>query len=363
MIVAALAALLAAAPQTPPAPPAPPARATAPALAALKAKGAKASLAIFPVHLGGEPADPVTELVGCLLEQDGLQRVEPATVEFSPRGHKDLDALAAALGATVRRYGIPTDYALHCEFNGPRGGEVDEMRAVLVGAAGETVLTWRLAAGEPDFPEPGTRHPLALAIVLERHLAERIGLDEATAKAAKPGAMTRMMELRSGLPPEAERDAIPGRLAAWRTVRAKATVLVAGARSDGAADAAAPADLAKSLTAAGLAAKALPAPLGLAVPSLFEDPQKALWDLAREFREHLRRTPLDADYVLFSDGAVADPTRRRAWTLVCDRWGDWVVVDAQEPGHVEIEAAKPASPADLRRFTVQRLLALLAAPR
>jgi hypothetical protein len=50
----------------------------------LESKGPEASLTILPVRLAGRPFDRVTEVVGVLLEQEGLKNIElgKTAIEF-----------------------------------------------------------------------------------------------------------------------------------------------------------------------------------------------------------------------------------------------------------------------------------------
>ena len=70
-------------------------------LTAMKAKGPDASLSILPVRLAGKPFDRVTEVVGLLLEQQGLKNIELVNAPFEP-APGDLDTLATAVGEFVK---------------------------------------------------------------------------------------------------------------------------------------------------------------------------------------------------------------------------------------------------------------------
>src|ERR1017187_10926037 len=99
-------------------------------LAVMKSKGSDASLSILPVRLAGKPFDRVTEVVGLLLEQQGLKNIELASTPFEP-GPGNLDTLASAVGEFVKAHPVTTDYVLYAELNGSREQGLIELRAVV----------------------------------------------------------------------------------------------------------------------------------------------------------------------------------------------------------------------------------------
>ena len=134
-------------------------------------------------------------------------------------------------------------------------------------------------------------------------LSPQFGLNEETAKAAKPGKMAAIMDERSGMPPESERAPLPERQKAMKKRGKGDPGGVSGAGRWHNAVAAASADnLAKMINEAGLC-KAVPAKQSVLLKASQADPNemKVLWDLAREFRDYVKKNPTDADYVLYAD--------------------------------------------------------------
>lgn len=327
-------------------------------LAALRARGTAASLTVLPVRLAGRPFDRLTEVIGLLLEQRGMTALELGTRPVEPGAPGDLQQLAASVGAAVRKEPIATDCALYAEYNGSPQTGLTEVRAVLVDRTGEPLWSRRLSSEDPALREAGARNPMGYSMALAEALEPLFGLSEQTTKAAKPGPMARRMEERSGLPPEAERAAIPARLARMKAAGPERTLAVYPARMGGSLDPAGTEGLFRAVLAAGLK-KLVPGSADLLLTSPQRDPneQKVLWDLARAFREHLRKNPPGADYALYADCVFNPDNWEQGYVhvVVCDRAGEWVLVDFQNSHHPDYREAKPASADACRTLAAKRL--------
>ncbi len=198
----------------------------------MKSKGPDASLTILPVRLAGKPWDRVTEVVGVLLEQQGLRNIELGKTPFTP-ADTNWESLAAAVGAFVKTNPITTGYALYAEYNGNHQTGLNELRAVVVDQTGAVVWTDRQTPQDEAFKNMGEREPMTMSVLLVERLGPQLGLNEATAKAAKPGKLAALMDQRSGLPPENERAALPERQQAMKQALPGATLLVYPARIGG----------------------------------------------------------------------------------------------------------------------------------
>ena len=298
----------------------------------MKSKGPDGTLTIFPVRLAGRPFDRVTEVVGLLLERQGLRDIELGKTPFAPADTK-LESLAAAVGAFVQTNPITTDYALYAEFNSNHPRQLDELRAVVVDKTGAVVWTDRQTPQDEAFKKLGQPDPMDLSVLLVEQLGPQLGLNEETAKAAKPGRMAAIMDERSGLPPQAERDALPERQQAMKQALPGATLLVYPARIGGdAVDETSAADLAKMINDAG-PGKASAAKQSVLLKASQADPNelKTLWALAREFRDYVRAHPPETDYALYADYVFNPQNAEQGFVhfVVCDRRGEWVIVDLQ----------------------------------
>jgi hypothetical protein len=328
----------------------------------MKSKSTEASLTILPIRLAGKPFDRVTEFVGFLLERNGLKDVELGKIAFEPTGQPDTERLAASVGEFVRKHPITTEYVVYAEFNGDRQTGLNELRAVVVDKTGAVVWTDRQTSQDIKRRNVGPE-PMEFCGLLMEDLSPQLGLNEQTAKAAKPGKMARLMDERSGLPPESERVPMPERQKAMKALGQKATLMVFPVRIGGeAVDEASAADLAKMINEAGLC-KAVPAKQSVLLKASQADPNelKALWDLSREFRDYVKKNRPEADYVLYAD-YIFNPQhweRGGVHFLVCDRHGDWVIVDMQNSHHPNYQSIKPTSREGCDKLLLKRLTDIL----
>jgi hypothetical protein len=140
--------------------------------------------------------------------------------------------------------------------------------------------------------------------------------------------------------------------------RQNATLMVFPIRMGGAANTTIGADLAKMINDKGLC-KALPAKESVLLKASQADPNelKVLWDLAREFREYARKNPTDADYVLYADYVFNPQQWKQGFVhfVVCDRKGEWVIVDMQNSHHPDYQSIKPISEEGCNKLLVKRL--------
>jgi len=325
----------------------------------MKSKGPDASLTILPVRLAGKPFDRVTEVVGWLLEQQGLKNIELGKTAFEPGNHITMEQMTASLDAFIKKNPVATEYALYAEYNGTPQTGLDELRAVVVDKAGAVVWTDRQASQDAAFKSLESRDPMALSVLLVERLSPQLNLNEETAKAAKPGTMARLMDERSGMPPENERTPLPERQKVMKQLGQKATLVVFPVRIGGnAADAASATDLAKMINDAGLCT-AVAAKQSVLLKASQADPNelKGLWDLAREFRDYARKNPTDADYVLYADYVFTPQNWEQGFVhfVVCDPKGEWVIVDMQNSHHADYQSIKPTSREGCDKLLAKRL--------
>lgn len=324
----------------------------------MKSKGPDASLTILPVRLAGKPWDRVTEVVGLLLEQQGLRNIELGQTPFTP-AETNLDSLAAAVGAFVKTNPITTSYALYAEYNGDRQTGLNELRAVVVDQTGAVVWMDRQTPQDEAFKKIGERDPMTMSVLLVERLGPQLGLNEATAKAAKPGKLAAIMDQRSGLPPENERAALPERQRAMKQALPGATLLVYPARIGGdKVSVPSATNIVRLINQTGLC-KAVPAEQPVLLKTSLADPNelKALWNLAREFRDFVRTNPPASDYALYADYAFNPQNAEQGFVhfVVCDRKGEWVIVDLQNSHHPDYQSVGIISRERCDQLLVKRL--------
>jgi hypothetical protein len=324
----------------------------------MKAKGPDASLTILPVRLAGKPWDRVTEVVGVLLEQQGLKNIELGKTAFTP-ADTNWESLAAAVSAFVKTNPITTGYALYAEYNGDRQTGLNELRAVVVDQTGAVVWTERQTPQDEAFKKMGERDPMTMSVLLVERLGPQLGLNEETAKAAKPGKLAALLDQRSGLPPENERAALPERQQAMKQALPGATLLIYPARIGGnKTNIPSATNVVRLLNGAGLC-KAVQADQTILLKASQADPNelKSLWDLAREFRDYVRANPPAADYALYADYVFNPQNAEQGLVhfVVCDRKGEWVIVDMQNSHQPDYQSIKPTSREGCDKLLVKRL--------
>jgi hypothetical protein len=335
----------------------------------MKSRGPEASLTILPVGLvtDGKPMDPpdqrvrdlrdrVTEVVGLFLEKMGLKTIELGKTAFNPAAKADMADLAITLAEFVKQHPITTEYVLYAE--GVVGAE--GMRAILADKTGAVVWSDRLTAQDEPF-KSGTPEPMVACELLVKRLSPQLGLNEETRKAAKPGKIAAIMAERSGEPPENETAPLPGRQKDMKNGMPNATLVVFSVRArvaDNAPEAAHATGLVKMINDEGLF-KAEPAKQPLLLKSSQADPNemKIMWDLAREFRDYLRKNPMDADYVLYADYRFNPQNWQQGFVhfIVCDRKGEWVFAELVNSHFPAYQSIKPTSKEDCDKVLVRRL--------
>lgn len=328
-------------------------------LDAMKAKSVEASLTILPVRLGGKPWDRVSQVVGVLLEQQGLKNIELGKAPLESTNAGTLEDLSAAVGAFVRANPVATDYALYAEFNGTRQSGLNEVRAVVVDKTGAVVWTDRQTPQDEAFKKLEHVEPMTLCVLLVERLGPQLGLNDETAKAAKPGKLEAQLNEQSGLPSQAEQDAISQRQKAVKQAAHNLTLLIYPPRVGGNKISVASATNVVRLIDDGGLCKAVQAEQPVLLKSSQADPneQKALWGLAREFREYLRAHPPETDYALYADYVFNPQNADQGFVhfIVCDRKGEWVIVDFQNSHHPDYQSIGVISRARCDKLLVKRL--------
>jgi hypothetical protein len=205
----------------------------------------------------------------------------------------------------------------------------------------------------------GSPEPMSLSVLLVERLSPQLGLNEETARAAKPGKLAAIMDERSGLPPENERAALSERQKAMKQALPGATLLVYPARIGGnKTSVPSAANIVRLLNQSGLC-KAVQADQTILLKTSLADPNelKALWNLAREFREFVRAHPPAADYALYADYAFNPQNAEQGFVhfVVCDRKGEWVIVDMQNSHHPDYQSIGIISSDRCDQLLVKRL--------
>jgi hypothetical protein len=280
----------------------------------------KNSSVTVDLTLAGRSIPQMTEGFAMFLERGGMDNLE-----------------LAKPGAPTQ-----TDYKLAAEFIGEPGTGVTEIRATLTDRTGKAVWNTRATAADDDWKKANVREPMTAMCLLADRLRPVFKTAESCGDTGHEGKFARLMQERSGLPPESERKAMAPRLQTLKHAGASASLAVYGSHAPKLTELISTAGLAKTTAAA--------ANPGIQVAANMNE-QKMLWDAARGFRDYLRKNPPSADYALFADYLGTNAVH----FIVSDRAGEWVIVDFQNDHHPDFQAVSPKTPDDCARVVLKRL--------
>jgi hypothetical protein len=330
---------------------------TAKRLEALERSGPNAGITIFPVLLGNRVFPQVAEVLGLFLERGGMEKLEVSSQEFQRPEEAAVEQVAAAFGDFVRRNPIRTEYALYAEFLGSPGAGFTEVRGILVDRAGNTVWTDRQTPDAEEFRKRNPKEPMECAILLVARLREILQFEDPFRRNAPEGRLARIYAERTGLPTQAERASMKERQSVARAKFPGSQAALFPILTAGRTDRKQAAHLAQLLGQQNLGhIKVTAAEPALEVSAGINE-QKRLWDLARAFRQHVREAPAAADYLLYAEYGV-DPSRERAFFVhfvVCERNGEWVIVEMLNDHHPDFQSVAPKSADDCDRLVAKRL--------
>jgi hypothetical protein len=142
-----------------------------------------------------------------------------------------------------------------------------------------------------------------------------------------------------------------------------ATLLVYPARIGGSeANVPSATNIVRLLNQAGLC-QAIQAGQPVLLKTSLADPNelKALWNLAREFRNFVRTNPPATDYTLYADYVFNPKNTEQGFVhfVVCDRKGEWVIVDMQNSHHPDYQSLGIISCDRCDQLLVKRLAGYL----
>lgn len=313
----------------------------------MKAKGIDASVTIFPVGINGFPGDDIAIIIGVLLEEKGLKCIELSKTKFSPSSQSNLLTLADSLGKFVKAHPIPTEYALYSEMIlDMQKRAFTELREIVVDKTGAIVWTEKLDSTDVAFRHVADPDPMGFSILLSERLGMRLGLTAETATNAKPGKLSAIFRERFGMPTEKETAEMPKLQKIMKANFKKSKLMVYPLRINGELNRQGAAQLIKMINDAGLC-KAIPSKdtLSLKLRAREQNEMKILWNMAVEFRDHIKANPQNADYLLFADYVFNPQAWKQGYVhfVVCDRNGEWVIADLQNSGQAEFQNVMPVS--------------------
>ena len=322
--------------------------------------GYASTLMVLPVKMPGGPADKVGQALAGLLENGGMPNLQPSTLTFEPAAETQWEQVPELLSEFIRKNALPTDYALYAEILGTHNPpKVEEVRSVLVGRDGKLVWVDRQGRDDSDFRRINPRNPMTCCVLAATRVLEHFGIDESTAPPEGEGTIAQLWEKDSGLPAREERAAIGLRQELLRNKEGAVVLTVYPVQLFEETDVDSAAGLVDLLNGTdGLSATISDE----AHRPVFEiegnsNEMRRLWDLAKAFRAFVRQNPPASAYALCAEYAIR-PNDQKVWsvhTIVCDRAGEWVIVDLQNEYQADFKRIDPQDKADCNRLVVERI--------
>ena len=331
-------------------------------LEAIRQKGADASLTVFPPVVGDRPIKEAADVVALMLEKAGMESLETTETAFQMPEGIEFDEAAGAFGEFVRDHPIATDYALYGQFVGTPQTGPQEVRGIVVDKAGRGVWVDRQMPDDDDFKRIKPDCPMTCCVLLTERLRGALKLPKSAKKDDGEGKFAKRMAQKSGTPKKAERAAMEARLEAMKKAGRRTSVAVFPVRlSDDEVSSQGAAHLAELLNRKGLCqAQTVDTALHIELQRS-RDEQKVLWDMAHAFREHIKRNPPAADYAVYADYMFSGRDGRvmAVHLAVCDRAGEWVIVDFQNSHWGDFKSIDPQTSEDCGRLAARRLAGYL----
>jgi len=330
------------------------------------------SVTVFPVvckpqtDLVVDLPKRVAAVVGLFLEKAGVEDVALAEAAFESPDTDDVDQIAAEFAKLVREKPPKTQYALYAEILvAPKTGP-KEIRTILVDRQGKVLLAAR--DDEKTYTRTSDtrpKDPMTCSLFVAQKIRKHANLADPLRRDAPQGKMAAYWRQQSGLPPQEEFAAMEERAGQMMKNLKTSKFAVHPVRIGDGTDKQCAAQLAEMLTRQ----KLCQAVLSDVDPKLKiqNDPnqQKVLWSAARAFREFVRKNPPEVDYAVFADYGIGrspsgEAKVRYVHVIVCDRAGDWVLVDLQNSHHGDFQAIGPKTAEDCNRLLVRRAQGLIA---
>ena len=305
-----------------------------------------------------EKAAEFADTLGLLLEEKGFGNFEVTDTAFQfPVDKKARKNRAVAFGKFVSELDLKTDYALGIEFTVHIERSWQEVYLVMGDAKGDIVWEDSQKQGDPAFKEYSGLELGRLELACSR-LTPVMGLDKLPRKELAEDKKRALREMRAKEPPgHTEFDAMEKRLMTMKKAGASARVLVYLARVGGEhTDQACATRLSKLINEAKLCQATVAETGPVMEGSGWPNEMQVLWLFARTVRDYVRQNPVDSDYILFADYWFAPGGK--VWAVhfvVCDRTGDWVIVDLQNSHQEAFQRISPKNLEDCDRLVLERL--------
>lgn len=330
-------------------------------LSVLAAKGGKASMTVFPVFMQGRTSTDIAEVIGLMFEQAGMEHMSISETHFKAPDNISFDDLPVAFGDFVRKQNINTDYALYAHYVDSVSKGVQETRVVIVGKDGSLVWQDRQTPDDADFKRIKPANPMMCSHLVSQRFKRAIDLKKSPDFKVSQGRMNKLWAAKTSFPDKSELKDLKARCKAMKSSLPEATITVFppliwepkdGKRIER-VDTATAVNLAR-LMQKGKVVAAKDGPVLKVKPA--RNQMQMLWELARAFRSYLKDNPIDTDYALYAHYLIGfNGKAGGVHTVVCDKSGEWVIVDLQNDHHRDFKAIKPDSLDDCAKLSAKRL--------
>lgn len=320
------------------------------------------SLAMLPVQIWFKhpmiTSRMVADVLGGVAESYGMNNLDALDVEFTPPADATWEQVPVHLAEFLKKNQPKSEYVLYAQYLGNPNGGPTEIRFVVTDAAGNLVLSDRQTDKDEDFKRIVSGDPDAMGctVLVAERLFSRLGWQKVEGE--PHGKFARKQAQATGRPNDEEQAAMERCLEKLKSdVKTKqiavySTCIGEQRNTESAAHLA-------SLVAQGLGCKAIKVDKTVSFsrqPTANE--AKLLWDLARAFRDYLRANPADSNYAMLAEYFVnpAGGPVGAVHFVVCEKSGDWVLVDFQNSTHEDFQRISPKSVEDCDRLAVERLV-------
>ncbi len=321
-----------------------------------KAKlGTDTALTIYPVVMAGGPRKDVADVIGLMLEREGMKAHVTTETQYTPSTECTPAELGAGFSQFIRQNPPETEYALCVEFCGTPQSGPTEIRNVLVTRTGTVLWTDVQTPNDRDFKRIKPDCPMTCCVLATERLKPKFGLGGLFGPKQTSHRFEQLWQKSSNTPDEAEFAAMKQRLETLRKSAATARVLVYPPRLDEDVDRECAEHLVELLEAQGLAnAVAASTDVHFEIAGSSNE-QRVLWNFARAVQQHVQANPPDAEYALFADYLAGPDHVGAVHFVICDRAGDWVLVDFQNSHHDDFNQIAPQNRSDCDRLVARRL--------
>ena len=318
------------------------------------------SLALLPVQDEGKPNRLVADVLGLVAEAYGKNNLDALDVEFTPPADAAWEQVPVHLAEFLKKNPPKSDYVLYAQYLGDPNCGLTEVRFVVMETAGNLILSDRQTAQDADFKRTAAADPdpMGCSVLVSERLFSRLGWQKSSSQAKPPGKFARKWAQMSGTPSDDEQEAMKQRLEKLKaSVKTAQIAIYATCIGDGHNVESAVRLAASATQQIGCKAMKVDKQVSFQRQPTSNE-QKLLWDLARAFRDYLRANPADSNYAMLAEYFINPAGGQMAGAVhfvVCEKSGDWVLVDFQNNQHEDFQRISPKSVEDCDRLAVERL--------